>query len=189
MTPAPLLNAIVLARWPTPPTCVATPSQMRTPAAFPIGAVPAASVPMKLPATRVPLEPDNTPTYKKWWTIPGGQMEANGESPWEACRREAREECGLEIVRGHLICVDFLRPKPKRPGGMRFLFDCGIFADQQLGTITLQEDEVSKHRFEDPVNAAALLSGPVRRRVSAAIGAGGFVYLEDGQPVPAVTGS
>ena len=128
------------------------------------------------------------PTYKKRWTIPGGQIEANGESPWEACRRETREECGLDVVRGRLVCVDFLRPKPNRPGGMRFLFDCGTFTNAQLGTITLQEDEISEHSFDDPKQAVALLSGPVGRRVSAAVVAEGFVYLEDGQPVLAVTG-
>jgi 8-oxo-dGTP diphosphatase len=126
-------------------------------------------------------------TYKKRWTIPGGQMEANGESPWEACRRETREECGLEIVRGRLVCVDFLRPRPNRPGGVRFLFDCGTFTDRQLDKITLQADEISAHRFEDPEQAVAFLSGPVGRRVKAAVRAGGFVYLEDGQPVPAVS--
>lgn len=129
------------------------------------------------------------PTYKKGWTIPGGQIEANGESPWEACRRETHEECGLEVARAHLVCVDFLRPRPNRPGGMRFLFDCGMFTDQQLGTITLQENEVSEHRFADPVRAIELLSGPVGRRVVAALGATSCVYLEDGQLVAAVTGS
>lgn len=123
------------------------------------------------------------PTYKKRWTIPGGQMEANGESPWEACRRETLEECGLEVVRGQLVCVDFLRPRQNRPGGMRFLFDCGTFSDRELGRIALQEEEVSDHRFEVPAAAVPLLSGPVGRRVSAAIAAGSFVYLEDGQPV------
>ena len=28
------------------------------------------------------------PNYKKGWTIPGGQIEPHGESPWQACRRE-----------------------------------------------------------------------------------------------------
>src|SRR3954470_1894600 len=64
------------------------------------------------------------PTYKRGWTIPGGVVEI-GESPWEACRREAKEECGLDLTAGRLACVDFLRPRPGRPGGMRFLFDCG----------------------------------------------------------------
>ena len=29
------------------------------------------------------------PTYKSGWTIPGGIIEADGETPWEACRRES----------------------------------------------------------------------------------------------------
>lgn len=48
------------------------------------------------------------PSYKKGWTIPGGQIEADGESPWAACQREAREECGLDVSRGRLVCVDYL---------------------------------------------------------------------------------
>jgi len=127
------------------------------------------------------------PTYKKRWTIPGGQMEADGESPWEACQRETLEECGLEVLRGRLVCVDFLRPRPNRPGGMRFLFHCGTFTDRELGGITLQEDEVSEHRFEESGAAVVLLSGPVGRRVSAATAATHCIYLEEGQPVAAVT--
>jgi hypothetical protein len=30
------------------------------------------------------------PSYKKHWTIPGGQIEPDGESPWDTCWREAR---------------------------------------------------------------------------------------------------
>jgi 8-oxo-dGTP pyrophosphatase MutT (NUDIX family) len=37
------------------------------------------------------------PTYKSGWTIPGGVMEADGETLWQACRREVREECGIEL--------------------------------------------------------------------------------------------
>jgi ADP-ribose pyrophosphatase YjhB (NUDIX family) len=57
------------------------------------------------------------PTYKAGWTVPGGQMEEDGESPWEACRREVAEETGLVVERGRLVCVDFLRPRRDRPGG------------------------------------------------------------------------
>jgi 8-oxo-dGTP diphosphatase len=124
------------------------------------------------------------PTYKKRWTVPGGQIEADGESPWEACRRETREECGLEVAEGRLACVDFLRPRPSRPGGVRFLFDCGAFGDPELSGIRLQEDEIEGHRFAELTEAATLLSGPLRRRVAAAVQARRCVYLEDGRPVP-----
>jgi 8-oxo-dGTP pyrophosphatase MutT (NUDIX family) len=128
------------------------------------------------------------PSYKKHWTIPGGQIEPGGESPWETCRRETREECGLEVEQGRLVCVDFLRPKRERPGGVRFLFDCGTFSDAQLAAITLQEEEILDHRIVDLSEARKLLSGPIRRRVMAATGAERVVYLEDGRPVSGVHG-
>ena len=124
------------------------------------------------------------PTYKSGWTIPGGVIEANGETPWEACQRETREECGLDVRRGRLACVDFLRPRPRRPGGMRFLFDCGTFDDATLAGVVLQEEEISAYRLARVERALELLSGPVRRRVAAAVRKPGRVhYLEDGRPV------
>src|ERR1700730_7316267 len=73
------------------------------------------------------------PPYKSGWTIPGGVMEADGETPWEACRREVREECGIEVHRARLACMDFRRPKPGRAGGIRFLFDRGRRDDHAVG--------------------------------------------------------
>lgn len=126
------------------------------------------------------------PTYKKGWTIPGGQIESNGESPWEACRREALEECGLHLAGGRLVCVDYLRPRRNRDGGVRFLFNCGTFTDGQLSEIRVDHVEISDHRFLPPADAIPLLSGPVGRRVAAAISATGCLYLEGGRPVPGV---
>ena len=124
------------------------------------------------------------PTYKGGWTIPGGIVEADGETPWEACRRETREECGLEVRHGRLVCVDFLRPRPGRPGGMRFLFSCGTFRDSALSGIVLQEAEISAYRLARVDQALRWLSGPVRRRVTAAVNNSGKLrYLEDGRPV------
>ena len=126
------------------------------------------------------------PVYKSGWTIPGGVMEAGGETPWQACRREVREECGLTVDRGRLACVDFRRRRPGRPGGIRFLFDCGALDDARLRGVVLQPEEISEHRIVRVPDALTLLRGPIRRRVGAACRAAAFVYLEDGHPVPGI---
>src|ERR1700756_4955426 len=81
------------------------------------------------------------PNYKTGWTIPGGQIEETGESPWQACQRETLEECGLAINEARLACVDFLWPRLGRPGGVRFLFDCGVLSAKALATIAIDRDE------------------------------------------------
>jgi 8-oxo-dGTP diphosphatase len=123
------------------------------------------------------------PTYKKGWTLPGGQMDPGGESPWEACKRETLEECAIVVERGRLACVDFLRPKPGRPGGVRFLFHCGTVGEAAIAGIRLQPEEIAEHRFLELADALALLSGPLRRRVSQATASPGVHYLEEGRPV------
>jgi 8-oxo-dGTP pyrophosphatase MutT (NUDIX family) len=123
------------------------------------------------------------PTYKSGWTIPGGVMEADGESPWEACQREVQEETGLEVSHGRLVVMDFRRPKEARPGGIRFLFDCGQVSDAALAGLKLQPEEISEFRLVPLPDALGLLRGPIRRRVRAATKGRGLVYLEHGRPV------
>src|SRR5580693_6910376 len=124
------------------------------------------------------------PTYKTGWTIPGGVMEADGETPWDACRREVREECGIEVRGGRLACVDFHPARPGHPGGIRFLFDCGPADDAGLTAISLQPEEIAEYRLAYLDDALALLRPPIRRRVRAATRRQRCVYLEDGRLVP-----
>lgn len=161
-------------------------------------AAPAAQVP-SIPVSTGALIFDHAgrllilkPTYKSGWTIPGGIMEADGESPWQACRREIREECGLDIAGARLACMDFRPMREGNPGGVRFLFDCGALPDSTLDTITLQADEIAEHRLATMPEALALLRKPIRRRVRAvrrrngAVRTHAVVYLENGRPVPSV---
>jgi 8-oxo-dGTP pyrophosphatase MutT (NUDIX family) len=113
-------------------------------------------------------------------------MEADGETPWDACRREVREECAIDVHQGRLACMDFRRPRLDRPGGIRFLFDCGQVSDEALAGIVLQPEEVSEYRLAALPDALGLLRGPIRRRVRAATRGRGVVYLENGRPVPGV---
>ena len=126
------------------------------------------------------------PIYKSGWTIPGGVMEADGETPWAACRREVREECGLDVQQGRLACVDFRPPRPGKPGGLRFLFDCGALPGRSLAGIVLQPEEISEYRLLPVPAALDLLRKPIRRRVRAARRTAGTCYLENGRPVPGI---
>jgi 8-oxo-dGTP diphosphatase len=126
------------------------------------------------------------PTYKSGWTIPGGVMESDGETPWQACQREVREETGIELRGGRLACVDFRPARPGRPGGVRFLFDGGRLAGKQVAAITVQPEEVSEFRFVRSARALGLLRPPISRRVRAALSARSVLYLENGRPVAGI---
>jgi ADP-ribose pyrophosphatase YjhB (NUDIX family) len=127
------------------------------------------------------------PTYKTGWTIPGGVMEADGETPWDACRREVREECGIEVRSGRLACVDFRPSRPGHPGGIRFLFDCGPADDAALAAITVQPEEIAEYRLVPLDTALTLLRPPIRRRVRAVSRHRRLVYLENGRPVAGIS--
>jgi 8-oxo-dGTP diphosphatase len=128
------------------------------------------------------------PTYKSGWTIPGGVMEADGETPWDACRREVREECGIEVRSGRLACVDFRPGRHGRPGGIRFLFDCGPTDEAAMDAITVQPEEIAEYRLVPLPTALDLLRPPIRRRVRAGTRRRRCVYLENGRLVPGLAG-
>ena len=81
------------------------------------------------------------PTYKDTWDVPGGYVE-RGESPAAACRRELKEELGIDRAPLRLLNVDWA-PNDREGDKLLFLFDCGPLGDDEA-RITLQADELDR---------------------------------------------
>ena len=124
------------------------------------------------------------PTYKDVWEIPGGMVEPD-ESPADACAREIREELGLSVSVGALLCVDWVPANPPWDGGLMFVFDGGMLTADQIETMRLCPDELDRFEFVAPERLGEVLIPRLARRVTAAVAAvgRGGVYLEDGVAV------
>jgi len=123
------------------------------------------------------------PVYKDEWEIPGGTLEL-GESPMAACVREVKEELGLCVRVGSLLCVDWVPPRPAWDGGLMFVFDGGMLSPAQIESIRLDPAELDQIAFVGPSDLASVLVPRLARRVAAGLAtAAGAVYLEDGADV------
>jgi ADP-ribose pyrophosphatase YjhB (NUDIX family) len=123
------------------------------------------------------------PSYKPGWDLPGGMAEAN-ESPTECMRRELKEELGLDLNLGPMLCIDWVPPHGVWDDMLAFIFDAGVLL-QSTG-IHLLDGELSEFEFCDIEQAAQRLSPRVWRRTEAAMaarGAGIVAYLHDGYQV------
>ncbi|WP_238447388.1 NUDIX hydrolase [Micromonospora sp. 4G55] len=138
----------------------------------------AAGVILRDPTGRVLLV---HPAYKDVWEVPGGTVEPD-ESPADACTREIREELGLSIPAGSLLCVDWVPASPPWDGGLMFVFDGGVLTADQIAAMRLCPDELDGSEFVEPERLGEVLIPRLARRVTAAVAAigQGGVYLEDG---------
>ena len=65
-----------------------------------------------------------TPPFKNWWVLPGGMVEL-GETTEEACKREVKEETGLDIE--VVKPVGFFDAPDREPrGNVAYAFLCRI---------------------------------------------------------------
>jgi 8-oxo-dGTP diphosphatase len=116
------------------------------------------------------------PTYKEGWDIPGGYVEP-GESPAAACRRELREELGLDRTVGRLLLVDWA-PHPEEGDKILFVFDGGVLHD---GLQTeLDGEEISEARLVAIGEIVALTPPRLARRISTAASMPADAYAENG---------
>ncbi|MFI6077336.1 NUDIX domain-containing protein [Actinoplanes sp. NPDC051343] len=122
------------------------------------------------------------PTYKPYFEIPGGAVEAD-ESPHTAVVRELEEELGLSVQPGRMLVVDWVPPRPDRSEGLMMVFDGGILTPAETERIRLPADELRSWAWCSERQAGELLSELLARRVSAAVRAraeGTMVYLDNG---------
>ena len=110
------------------------------------------------------------PTYKPDWDLPGGMVEAN-EPPRPAARREVKEELGLDIEPGKLLCVDWVAPHGPWDDTLVFVFDGGELAPEQQAGLHLTDGELRAYRFCRPDEAAELLRPYIWLRVEEALAA------------------
>lgn len=119
------------------------------------------------------------PTYKAVWELPGGAVEQD-ESPAAACERELREELGLDLTVGAMLCVDYNSGSDDYIESLMFLFDAGILDEGAVAAIRIDATELAEWRFVTVAEAVELLDPRVGRRLIAALSEGEpSVYLED----------
>lgn len=125
------------------------------------------------------------PTYKPDWEIPGGVVELN-ESPNECCKREVREELGLERTIGGLLVVDYNSPTDEKTESLMFIFNGGILTLMEIESIQILRKELSEFRFFTVTTLPGEMTDSLRNRVLAAWQQainGNCVYLENQEQI------
>lgn len=122
------------------------------------------------------------PTYKDYWEIPGGAVDAD-EAPLAAVVRELKEELGLPVQPGRLLVTDWVPPRQDRTEGLMLVFDGGVLTPEHTAQIRLPAEELHSWAWCTMSEAETRLSQLLARRIAAAVRArdeGTTVYLENG---------
>jgi ADP-ribose pyrophosphatase YjhB (NUDIX family) len=127
------------------------------------------------------------PNYREGWALPGGTIESDdGETPRQGARRETLEEIGLDRELGRLLAVDWVHIAG-HPPLVAYLYDGGVLDEDEIKSITLQEEELLSWRFVPREDLTDYLRGSLGRRVLHALDAltegAGTVELENGNRV------
>ena len=125
-------------------------------------------------------------TTDRTGTSRGGTIEAD-ESPAAGCEREIREELGLDLTVGRLLCVGWVQEQHDEHGALQFIYDGGVLDATTIGRIVLTADELTDHQFVTVDAAASLVSKRNLDRLRAALNAianGGVAELNSTAPRP-----
>lgn len=127
------------------------------------------------------------PTYKEYWTVPGGVIEKD-ESPRDAALREVKEEIGLDLKSIHFLCIDYMSSKDSgystKDENMQFIFYGGTLDSEDLNKMQTPKDEISEYKFVAKEEAIKLVNDRLANRLKSCFGAleaGAPFYLEGGK--------
>ncbi|WP_040788837.1 NUDIX domain-containing protein [Nocardia paucivorans] len=122
-------------------------------------------------------------TYGHGWDVPGGYVEP-GEAPAAACRREIREELGVDRPPRRLLVHDWA-PHPNEGDKVLYLFDCGELGDER--EIVLQRSELDRWEWVSVERLDGMVIPRLARRIRqghTAYVENSVRYLEHGEPAP-----
>jgi 8-oxo-dGTP diphosphatase len=122
------------------------------------------------------------PTYKNYWQLPAGVVDAD-ESHLTATERALSRELGLSIKPGRLLVVDWVPPSPNRIEGLLFVYDGATLSSDQSSAITLPPGELRRWAWCTESELQDRLPAHMLRRTQAALRArtdGTTLYLENG---------
>ncbi|RSS58425.1 NUDIX hydrolase [Streptomyces sp. WAC06614] len=103
------------------------------------------------------------------WHLPGGGVESDlGEGPYEAARREVREEIGLDRAPGRLLAVNWTA-RPPYPAKTVFVYDGGVLDEAGLARIRLDPAELRAWTLASPAELPTLVGKAQRRRIEACL--------------------
>lgn len=100
------------------------------------------------------------PTYREGYLIPGGGIEKN-ESPKEGLKREIREEIGLDLEIGEILCFNYY-PNNEMDfdnAEIQLIFYGGVLSQNEINSIVLNPEEHHSFCFV-PLDEALSLVNP-----------------------------
>lgn len=118
------------------------------------------------------------PSYKGYWSIPGGVVEKD-ESPKRGCLREIREEIGLSVSDIEFVSVSYSPDKEDKGESLQFMFNAGILDDEDISKIKIDGKEITEFKFVPIQEAVKLFNQQgLARRISKDIEA-----IKNGKPI------
>lgn len=127
------------------------------------------------------------PSYKDYWSVPGGVIDKN-ESPRDAALREVKEEIGLDLKSMQFVCLDYMSSQNSgystHDENIQFIFYGGVLTAEDIKGIKLDEEEISEFKFVSKEEAIRSVSDRLANRLKPcfeALKKGVSIYLEGGR--------